>query len=56
MPVSFDVESISFIIDIGLTDHVCRNRNLFIRDNVRYLEIDIKGIGGSLGAEGYGTI
>ena len=55
-PVSFEVESVSFIMDTGSTDHVCRNRNLFIGNIVKCPEIDIKGIGGSLGAEGYGTI
>ena len=56
MPVSSDVESVPFIMDTGSTDHVCKNRNLFVGNIVKCPEIDRKGIGEALGAEGYGTI
>ena len=47
-PVSFDVECVSFMMDTGSTDHVCRNRNFFVGNVVKCPEINIKGIGGSL--------
>ena len=55
-PVSVDAESDSFIMDTVSADHVCKNRNLFVGNIVKCPEIDIKAFGGSLGAEGYGTI
>ena len=36
------------------TENECRNRNIFVGEITNYPEINIKGIYGSLGVEGYG--
>jgi hypothetical protein len=52
----FDLTSIQFVNDTGSSDHLCKDKNLYIGDIIPLQHVKLQGVGGLTEAKGYGTI
>jgi hypothetical protein len=52
----FSPKSYSFVLDTGSSDHVCRDRELFLSDPTPCPHISLQGVGGKVQASGIGSI
>jgi hypothetical protein len=52
----FDIKSLVFVVDTGSSDHLCKDKELFIGEIVPLQHVKLQGVGGLTEAKGYGTI
>ena len=52
----FDIKSLVFVVDTGSSDHLCKDKELFIGEVVPLQNVKLQGVGGLTEAKGYGTI
>ena len=52
----FITKSYNFVLDTGSSDHVCRDRELFLEDPTPCPHISLQGVGGKVQTSGIGTI
>jgi hypothetical protein len=52
----FDLHSRSFVLDSGSSDHLCRDKELYVGEIRPIPGVTLQGVGGQVSAKGYGTI
>ena len=54
--MSFFTHSVHFILDTGTTQHICKDKSLFIGALLKCTGVKIGGLGGSVSAKGVGSV